>query len=109
MHKILHNIFCITYIFCIKNLFYPNVYINCFFHAKGLVYCIKIVYYQFEINDNSNREEENAMKNKVSKSVAKGVVSALNTFLRADANSASCCIIYQPKAPKELARYRRTK
>ncbi len=49
------------------------------------------------------------MKHKVSKSVAKGVASALNTFLRADANSASCCIIYQPKAPKELARYRRTK
>lgn len=49
------------------------------------------------------------MKNKVSKSVAKGVVLALNTFLRADANSASCAIAYQPKAPKELARYRKKK
>lgn len=49
------------------------------------------------------------MKNKVSKLVAKGVVSVLNTFLRVDANSASCCIIYQPKAPKELERFRRKK
>lgn len=49
------------------------------------------------------------MKGKLSKAVAKGMVSVLNTFLRADANSAACAIIYQPKAPKELARYRRTK
>lgn len=49
------------------------------------------------------------MKNKVTKSVSKGAVSVLNTFLRADANSASCCMIYQPKAPKELERFRRTK
>lgn len=50
-----------------------------------------------------------AMKGKISKSVAKKTVAVLDTFLRADANSASCCIVYQPKAPKELARYRRTK
>ena len=55
------------------------------------------------------REEELAMKGKLSKAVAKGMVSVLNTFLRADANSAACAITYHPKAPKELARYRRTK
>ena len=55
------------------------------------------------------REEELAMKGKLSKAVAKGMVSVLYTFLRADANSAACAITYQPKAPKELARYRRTK
>ena len=49
------------------------------------------------------------MKNKISKSVAKKTTAILDTFLCADANSASCCIVYQPKAPKELARYRRTK
>lgn len=49
------------------------------------------------------------MKGKVSKLVAKGTASALNAFLKADANSASCIVLYQPKAPKELARYRRTK
>lgn len=49
------------------------------------------------------------MKKDLSKSVAKGAVSALNAFLRVDANSAACCIAYQPKAPKELAKFRRTK
>lgn len=49
------------------------------------------------------------MKNELSKSIAKGTVSILKAFLHADANSASCIIAYQPKAPKELARYRRTK
>lgn len=49
------------------------------------------------------------MKNKISKSVAKKTVTLLDTFLRADANSASCCIVYQPKAPKKLVIYRRTK
>lgn len=49
------------------------------------------------------------MKDKWKKSVAKKTVSALDTFLRVDANSASCCIVHQPKAPKELARYRKLK
>lgn len=49
------------------------------------------------------------MKDKVSKTIAKGIVSVLNTFLRVDANSASCFITYQPKVPKELARFKRTK
>lgn len=49
------------------------------------------------------------MKSKVSKKVAKGTVSVLNTLLRADANSTSCILAYQPKAPKELARYKKTK
>lgn len=49
------------------------------------------------------------MMKQISKSVAKGAVFILNKFLRIDANSTSCLIAYQPKAPKELARYRRTK
>lgn len=46
---------------------------------------------------------------KVSKSVANMAVNVLNAALRADANSTSCIVIYQPKAPKELARFRRDK
>lgn len=64
-----------------------------------------------KINDNLKRGGLLAMKEKkekISKVVAKGTVSILNSFLRADANSASCCIIYQPKAPKELSKFRRT-
>lgn len=49
------------------------------------------------------------MKGKIAKSVAKRTASVLNAVLRADANSTSCCIVYQPKAPKELERFRRTK
>lgn len=49
------------------------------------------------------------MKGKASKLVAKGTASVLNTFLKTDANSVSCVICYQPKVPKELAKYRRTK
>lgn len=50
-----------------------------------------------------------AMKSKLSKLVAKKTAAALDTILRVDANTTSCCIVYQPKAPKELARYRRMK
>lgn len=49
------------------------------------------------------------MKKNLSKNVAKKTVAVLDSFLRTDANSASCCIVYQPKAPKELAKFRRTK
>lgn len=49
------------------------------------------------------------MKKRVSNIVAKGTVSVLNTFLHADANSTSCIIMHQPKAPKELARFKKKK
>lgn len=50
------------------------------------------------------------MKQKnVSKTVAKATTNVLNTLLRVEANSASCVLFYQPKAPKELARFRREK
>ena len=49
------------------------------------------------------------MKEKLGKKIAKGAVTVLDTFLRVDANSAACFIAYQPKAPKELARFKRKK
>lgn len=49
------------------------------------------------------------MKKKATKSIAKGVKMALDTVLRTESNTASCAIMYQPKAPKELMKYRRTK
>lgn len=48
-------------------------------------------------------------KNILSKGVAKAVVLTLDMFLHADANSTSCCFIYQPKTPKELEKFRRKK
>ena len=37
---------------------------------------------------------------------AKLVEKTLNRMLKVDANSTSCALIYQPKAPKELERVR---
>lgn len=45
----------------------------------------------------------------LSKPAAKTVANVLNTLLRVDANSTSCIVAYQPKAPKELARFRSDK
>ena len=49
------------------------------------------------------------MKNNLTKKVAKKTAKVLNSFLSRDANSASWCSVYHPKAPKELERYRKTK
>ena len=49
------------------------------------------------------------MKKKITKDVAKKTAAILDSFLRMDANSASCCIAFQPKAPKELERFRKKK
>ena len=49
------------------------------------------------------------MKKRVAKSVAKGMKAALDVVLQTEANTASCIIMYQPKAPKELMNYRRNK
>lgn len=46
---------------------------------------------------------------KVYSTIAKGVVSVLDTFLKVDANSASCIIAYQPKTPKALDRFKKKK
>lgn len=37
------------------------------------------------------------------------VAKALTNVLRAEANSTACIFAYQPKAPKELSRFRRQK
>lgn len=40
---------------------------------------------------------------------AKKVASILEAYLSVEANSSSCLVMYQPKAPEELARYKKTK
>ena len=62
-----------------------------------------------EFNDRGQGKEEREMSGKVNKFLAKGTVSILNIVLRTEANSASCILMHQPKAPKELERYRKTK
>lgn len=55
-------------------------------------------------------EGEKAMERKqASKKVAKTVKTALNLFLRVDANSAASIFAYQPKAPKKLTCFKYSK
>lgn len=49
------------------------------------------------------------MNKRVSRSIAKGMKEVFDVVLRTEANTASCAIMYQPKAPKELMKYRRNK
>ena len=39
--------------------------------------------------------------------MAKGVASALNKVLKVEANTNSCVVVYQPKAPKSLERFKK--
>lgn len=55
------------------------------------------------------QREMKMTKAKIKKKLAKGTAAVLNATLRVDANSTSCMGIYQPKAPEELSRFRKTK
>ena len=49
------------------------------------------------------------MKEKAKKKLAKAVKATMDSFLTVDANSASCIIMHQPKAPKGLERFKKQK
>lgn len=49
------------------------------------------------------------VKKEITKLAAKGMKNVLDTVLYAESNTASCVIAYQPKAPKEMMKYRRKK
>ena len=58
----------------------------------------------------TERDVQRAMKKEnVSKKMSRNVVAALNSVLKAEANSASCWIFYQPKAPDKLSQFKRRK
>ena len=52
-------------------------------------------------------ENRKNMKKQIKESMAKGVKTALDMVLRTEANSTSCCLLYQPNAPEGLRKYRR--
>ena len=56
---------------------------------------------------NTRGDNYGMKKEKITKKAAKGVASVLNSVLRTEANSASCVIIFEPKAPKELSRFKK--
>ena len=49
------------------------------------------------------------MQKNVKTTVAKGMKTILDTVLKTEANTTSCAIMFQPKAPEELMKYRRNK
>lgn len=46
------------------------------------------------------------MRKNINEKAAKAVAQMATKALKVEANTNSCMIIYQPKAPKELARFR---
>ena len=48
-------------------------------------------------------------KERLKKAVTGGMVNVLDKTLKTKANTASCTLWYEPKAPEKLSRYRREK
>lgn len=48
-------------------------------------------------------------KNKITRSLAKILAGGLRKTLTVEANTTSCVFVYQPKAPKNLADFRKRK
>ena len=46
-------------------------------------------------------------KKKVSKAIAGSVVKVLNVSLYVEANTNSCIVLYQPKAPATISKFKR--
>lgn len=49
------------------------------------------------------------MQKNVKITIAKGMKRVLDNVLKTEANTASCAIMFQAKAPEELKKYRRKK
>lgn len=62
-----------------------------------------------KISDNLQERRTEIMKKQITKTVAKGMKTALDVILRAEANSTSCMLAYQPKEPNDLKKFRRNK
>lgn len=75
-------------------------------------YCIPLKYELFYIMQQSMINQTKGNKfmkdNKTSHMVAKGIKHILNGFLRLDANSTSCVVMYQPKQP-DMSRFKKNR
>ncbi len=73
------------------------------FHPIGVE---KFIFLNYD-NTIKRKEEVGMERNKISEKVAKQVSKTLNSVLKVEANSTSCVVVYQPKAPKQLDKFRR--
>lgn len=55
----------------------------------------------------SEKEIKMKMKKEAVKKASKKVATVLDTVLKVEANSTSCGLIYQPKEPKKMDRFKR--
>jgi len=61
-------------------------------------------------NDKKNKGGDICMTKKVvSRKIAELVATSLNKLLVLEANSASCLVLYEPKVPNRLEKYRKGK
>lgn len=58
-------------------------------------------------NKHLQGKEASIMKKQMTKVMARGLKNVLDIVLHTEANSTSCVILYQPKPPKGLIKYRR--
>lgn len=56
-----------------------------------------------------SKGEVHMEREKLLKKSTKVVVDIATKYLKADANAASCIVFHQPKAPKELSRFKKKK
>lgn len=77
--------------------------------VKNVFSCLGYRFFEknnvLQLHKSGKGELDMERKNMVKPS-AKLVEKTLNRMLKVDANSTSCALIYQPKAPKELERFR---
>lgn len=67
---------------------------------------------KIESSKTAREGREKNMKNKtnsISKQAAKVAMNVLDKVLKTEANSASCLLVYQPKTPAELKRFKKSK
>jgi len=57
--------------------------------------------------NNLTKGEYEMLEKKLNKNVAKAVANMAKQTLKVEANSNSCLLMYQPKAPKELSRFKK--
>ena len=79
-----------------------------FFSCKGYRNLEKIGY-DVDVNICEIRKETSMKREQLLKKSTKAVADIATKYLKADADSASCAVFHQPKAPKELARFKKNK
>ena len=91
-----------------KRHFYYKIGLFLSFGVKWIDMSWNFDYYpSVAFNDGHLRKGKDMSKEKVINGIAKSVASVLKTSLRVEANTTSCILVYQPKAPKELSRFKK--